>query len=77
MKKLSILLSLFLLFTQVAFATEQPKQTIENHKGFAGLNYDRQASEQTGTQKIVNDHSAFNINIQIVKKGALFNKEEK
>ena len=76
MKKLTLLL-MILLMSNVAFASEQPKQTIENHKGFAGINYDRQDSEQTGMQKIINDHSAFNINIQIIKKGALFSKEEK
>ena len=76
MKKLTLLL-MILLMSNIAFASEQPKQTIENHKGFVGINYDRQDSEQTGTQKIVNDHSAFNINIQIIKKGALFSKEEK
>ena len=75
MKKLTLLL-MILLMSNVAFASEQPKQTIENHKGFTGINYDRQDSEQTGTQKIINDHSFFNINIQIIKKGALFNKED-
>ena len=74
MKKLTLLL-MILLMSNIAFASEQPKQTIENHKGFVGINYDRQDSEQTGTQKIVNDHSAFNINIQIIKKGRKVIKE--
>ena len=51
-----------------------PDQTIENTKSYTGINYNRQDSEQVGTQKIVNDHSWFNINIQIIKKGALFKK---
>ena len=49
-----------------------PDQAIENTKSYTGINYNRQDSEQVGTQKIVNDHSWFNINIQIIKKGALF-----
>ena len=52
------------------------KQEIKNTKGFASINYDRQDSSKTGEQRIINDHSAFNINIIIVKKGALFNKKE-
>lgn len=74
MKKLfNILLILGLFCVQAVFADEvQPEQTIKNTKGFAGINYDRQDSEEVGVQKIVNDHSAFNINIQIIKKGALF-----
>ncbi len=68
----SILFALF-LGALTALAGE-PKQNIENSKGFASINYDRQDSEQTGIQKIVNDHSAFNINIQIIKKGALFSE---
>ena len=74
MKKFLCLLSLLLIATPV-FAEEAinlPKQNIESTKGFASINYDRQDSEQVGVQKIVNDHSAFNINIQIIKKGALF-----
>lgn len=49
-----------------------PDQAIENTKSYTGINYNRQDSEQVGTQKIVNDHSWFNVNIQIIKKGALF-----
>lgn len=49
-----------------------PEQSIKNSKGFLGINYDRQDTKQTGKQKIVNDHSFFNINIQIIKEGALF-----
>ena len=54
-----------------------PDQGIENTKSYTGINYNRQDSEQVGTQKIVNDHSWFNININMVKKGALFKKDEK
>ena len=49
-----------------------PNQGIENTKSYTGINYNRQDSEQVGTQRIVNDHSWFNINVQIIKKGALF-----
>lgn len=77
MKKIAIILILILFCFETAFAEDEPKQTIQNTKGFLGVNYDRQDSEQVGEQKIVNDHSFFNINIQIIKKGALFNKEDK
>ena len=76
MKKFAIILSLILFCCETAFAEDESKQTIQNTKGFLGVNYDRQDSEQVGVQKIVNDHSFFNINIQIIKKGALFNKED-
>lgn len=78
MKKILNTLFILGLFCVVpVFADETvPNQTIENTKGFAGINYDRQDSDQTGVQKIVNDHSAFNINIQIIKKGALFQMKE-
>ena len=46
--------------------------TTERILYYTGINYNRQDSEQVGQQKIVNDHSWFNINIQIIKKGALF-----
>lgn len=62
----------FLTFALVPVLAVEPIQTIENTKGFVGINYDRQDSGKTGTQKIINDHSFFNINIQIIKKGALF-----
>ena len=81
MKKLAFILGILLFCSQNVLADEvvaeqatQPNQTIKNEKGFAGINYDRQDSEKVGIQKIVNDHSAFNINIQIIKKGALFDK---
>ena len=54
-----------------------PNQEIDNTKSYTGINYNRQDSEQTGVQKIVNDHSWFNINIQIIKKGALFQEKDK
>ncbi len=75
MKKLSIILGILLFCGQIVFADEivnLPIQEIENTKGFLGVNYDRQDTKQAGKQKIVNDHSFFNINIQIIKEGALF-----
>lgn len=81
MKKLAFILGILLFCSQnvladevVAEQADPPNQIVKNEKGFVGINYDRQDSEQVGVQKIVNDHSAFNINIQIIKKGALFDK---
>ena len=78
MKKILNIGLLTLLFcSSIVYAEEVvPEQNVENSKGFAGINYDRQDSKQTGRQKIVNDHSAFNINIQIIKEGALFQKTD-
>ena len=70
MKKLLVLLMLVSL--PVMAETVNPNQEIDNTKSYTGINYNRQDSEQVGQQKIVNDHSWFNINIQIIKKGALF-----
>ena len=64
-----------LVATPVMVVAEEvavPNQEIDNTKSYTGINYNRQDSDQVGVQKIVNDHSWFNINIQIVKKGALF-----
>lgn len=68
----------FLMCIGICYADDNlaPKQDIKNTKGFASINYDRQDSEQTGVQKIINDHSAFNINVMIIKKGALFSKNK-
>lgn len=74
---LLLVLVMVLCVASKAYAEEIPSQEISNSKGFAGINYDRQDSKQTGRQKIVNDHSAFNINIQIIKEGALLQKVEK
>lgn len=53
-----------------------PDQAIQNEKGFVGVNYNRQDSKKTGKQRIVNDHSFFNININIIKEGALFKTKD-
>ena len=67
------LLVIFCLLALPVMAEEvTPNQEVQNTKSYTGINYNRQDSEQTGTQKIVNDHSWFNININIIKKGALF-----
>ena len=77
MKKL-LVVSLFMLLALPVMAAKEnkdaiiPDQEIGNTKSYTGINYNRQDSEQTGYQKIVNDHSWFNINVQIIKKGALF-----
>lgn len=73
MRKLFLAL-LVAVLTLPAIAEEvvTPNQEIESTKAYTSINYNRQDSDKTGTQKIVNDHSWFNININIVKKGALF-----
>lgn len=78
MKNLLTVLILFSI-SPIALAEEIiPDQNIKNTKSYTGINYNRQDSKQVGIQKITNDHSWFNINIQIIKKGALFQpKEEK
>ena len=72
MKKVLVALMLISLPVMAEEVVTSPDQTIENTKSYTGINYNRQDSEQVGAQKIVNDHSWFNINIQIIKKGALF-----
>jgi hypothetical protein len=75
MKNLLVVLMLMALPVMAEEVT--PNQEIDNTKSYTGINYNRQDSDQTGIQKIVNDHSWFNINIQIIKKGALFRKKDK
>ena len=75
MKKLLVVLML-LAIPVMAEEVVTPNQDIENTKSYTGINYNRQDSEQVGIQKIVNDHSWFNININIIKKGALFKSKE-
>lgn len=65
---------------ETAIVTEEvievtPDQQVENTKSYTGVNYNRQDSKKTGKQKITNDHSWFNININIIKEGALFQKD--
>ena len=76
MKKALAILILLALPMVAKGATATPDQKIVNTKSYTGINYDRQDSEQVGNQKIVNDHSWFNINIQIIKKGALFKNKD-
>lgn len=76
MKKL-LVLALLCLPLGVMAEEVTPNQEVQNTKSYTGINYNRQDSEQTGTQKIVNDHSWFNININIIKKGALFKDNDK
>ena len=74
MKKL--LVALMLVSIPVMAEEVIPNQDIENTKSYTGINYNRQDSEQKGVQKIVNDHSWFNINVNIIKKGALFKTKD-
>ena len=76
MKKFLVLA--IVLCTIPAFAEEvvTPNQEVNNTKSYTGINYNRQDSEQVGQQKIVNDHSWFNINVNIIKKGALFKSKD-
>lgn len=73
MRKLFLaLLAAVLTLPAIAEEVVTPNQEIESTKAYTSINYNRQDSDKTGTQKIVNDHSWFNINVQIIKKGALF-----
>ena len=78
MKKITALalLSAVLVLPVLAEEPVIPNQETTNTKSYTGINYNRQDSEQVGTQKIVNDHSWFNININIIKKGALFKNND-
>ncbi len=78
MKNLIIATAIILCGTSVLAdeITNTVNQEIVNTKGFLGVNYDRQDIDGLAVQKITNDHSFFNINIQIIKKGALFNKTD-
>ena len=64
----NLLVVLMLMAIPVMAEEVTPNQEIDNTKSYTGINYNRQDSEQTGVQKIVNDHSWFNININIIKK---------
>ena len=75
MKKLLVVLALLAIPVMAEEVT--PQQEIDNTKSYTGINYNRQDSDKTGVQKIVNDHSWFNINVNIIKKGALFQKKDK
>lgn len=76
MKKLLVVLALASVITPAIAEETIPNQEVQNTKSYTGINYNRQDSEQVGTQKIVNDHSWFNINVNIIKKGALFQKDK-
>lgn len=76
MKKLLVILALATIAVPVIAEETIPNQEVQNTKSYTGINYNRQDSEQVGTQKIVNDHSWFNINVNIIKKGALFQKDK-
>ena len=76
MKKLLVVLTLATIAVPVIAEETVPNQEVQNTKSYTGINYNRQDSEQVGTQKIVNDHSWFNINVNIIKKGALFQKDK-
>ena len=77
MKEALLVLSLLALPVMAEEATVVPTQDIQNTKSYTGVNYNRQDSKQVGAQKIVNDHSWFNVNVQIIKKGALFKGKDK
>ena len=62
----NLLVVLMLMAIPVMAEEVTPNQEIDNTKSYTGINYNRQDSDQTGIQKIVNDHSWFNINIQII-----------
>ena len=72
MKRLLVLACMLCTIPAIAEEVVTPNQEVNNTKSYTGINYNRQDSEQVGQQKIVNDHSWFNINVNIIKKGALF-----
>ena len=76
MKKFLVLVALLAIPAMAEETAVIPNQDIENTKSYTGINYNRQDSEQTGVQKIVNDHSWFNINVNIIKKGAVFKSKD-
>lgn len=76
MKKFLILICMLCTVPVIAEEVKVPNQEIDNTKSYTGINYNRQDSDQVGQQKIVNDHSWFNININIIKKGALFKSKD-
>ena len=72
MKRFLVLACMLCTIPAMAEEVLTPNQEVNNTKSYTGINYNRQDSEQVGQQKIVNDHSWFNINVNIIKKGALF-----
>ena len=72
MKRFLVLACMLCTIPAMAEEAVTPNQEVNNTKTYTGINYNRQDSEQVGQQKIVNDHSWFNINVNIIKKGALF-----
>ena len=78
MKKLLTLLFIQQMALVPVLADEivTPEQEIQNTKGFASINYDRQDNDKEAKQRIINEKSAFNINVLIIKEGALFCKDK-
>ena len=72
MKRFLVLACMLCTIPAMAEEVVTSNQEVNNTKSYTGINYNRQDSEQVGQQKIVNDHSWFNINVNIIKKGALF-----
>ena len=78
MRKLLVtMLATIAISLPVIAAEETPNQEVVNTKSYTGINYNRQDLNKASIQKITNDHSWFNSNIQIIKKGALFQTKEK
>lgn len=76
MKRFLVLACMLCTIPVMAEEVVTPNQEVNNTKSYTGINYNRQDSEQVGQQKIVNDHSWFNINVNIIKKGALFKSKD-
>lgn len=76
MKKLLTLLFIQQMALVPVIASDvTPKQEIKNSKGFASINYDRQDNDKEAKQRIINNHSAFNINIILCKKEKISNSK--
>ena len=65
MQKLIVIIVLILFIAPVLAEEQEVTQEIKSSKGFATINLDAQVTPEgkIKKQKITNDHSAFNINI--------------
>lgn len=65
MKKIIAIIILSLFAVPVLAEEQEVTQEIKSSKGFANINFDLQVTPEgkIKKQKITNDHSAFNINI--------------
>ena len=66
MKRLIIILCLFLFCSQIVFANEvQPKQQVENNQSYFTANIQKQPQNSKQKQAISNHFTFFTINVQV------------